>query len=99
MNENKVKKYEFTNDKVKTRFLITTISLLIPIVGLYFHLNSRDEIIDDFNNNKVLTCNLSNILIAISKEDKYYIEDYNFVKGKTKIAVSKCEVKDWNYDT
>lgn len=94
MNENKVKKYEFTNDKIKTRFLITTISLLIPIVVLYFHLNSRDEIIDDFNNNKVLTCNLRNIIIDISKEDKYYIEDYNFVKGKTKIAVSKCEIKD-----
>ena len=41
-------KYFIVNTKVEIEFFIIIIMALIPIALLYFHLNSRDEIINDF---------------------------------------------------
>ena len=53
MNEKRRTKYFIVNTKVEIEFFIIIIIALIPIALLYFHLNSRDEIINDFNNNKI----------------------------------------------
>ena len=53
MNEKRRTKYFIVNTKVEIEFFIIIIIALIPIALLNFHLNSRDEIINDFNNNKI----------------------------------------------
>ena len=93
MIEKRRTKYFIVNTRVQLEFFIIIIIALIPIVFLYFHLNSRDEIINDFNNNKILTCKTRELTLEISKEDKYTVDGYYFVKGKTKLPVSNCELK------
>ncbi len=93
MFEKRLKEYETTNDKVISRFFLINLIVFIPIVYLYYHLNSRDEIINDFNSNKTLTCKTRELILEVSKEDKYSVEGYYFLKGKTKIPVSKCTLK------
>ena len=51
---------------------------------------------NDFNNNKILTCTTRELILEVSKEDKYSVDGYYFLKGKTKLPVSKCEVKENN---
>ena len=53
MNEKRRTKYFIVNTKVEIEFFIIIIIALVPIALLYFHLNSRNEIINDFNNNKI----------------------------------------------
>ena len=53
MNEKRRTKYFIVNTKVEIEFFIIIAIALIPIALLYFHLNSRNEIINDFNNNKI----------------------------------------------
>lgn len=96
MNEKRRTKYFIVNTKVEIEFFIIIAISLIPIALLYFHLNSRNEIINDFNNNKILTCTTRELILEVSKEDKYILDDYYFLKGKTKLPVSKCEVKEDN---
>lgn len=96
MNEKRRTKYFIVNTKVEIEFFIIIIIALIPIALLYFHLNSRNEIINDFNNNKILTCITRELILEVSKEDNYILDDYYFLKGKTKLPVSKCEVKKDN---
>ena len=96
MNEKRRSKYFIVNTKVEIEFFIIIIIALIPIALLNFHLNSRDEIINDFNNNKVLTCKTRELILEVSKEDNYILDGYYFLKGKTKLPVSKCEVKEDN---
>ena len=47
MNEKRRIKYFIVNTIVQLEFFIIIIIALIPIVFLYFHLNSRNEIIND----------------------------------------------------
>ena len=89
-------KYFIVNTRVQLEFFIIIIIALIPIVFLYFHLNSRDEIINDFNDNKILTCKTRELILEVSKEDKYSVDGYYFLKGKTKLPVSKCTVQKDN---
>ena len=96
MNKKRRTKYFIVNTKVEIEFFIIIIIALIPIALLYFHLNSRDEIINDFNNNKILTCTTRELILEVSKEDNYILDGYYFLKGKTKLPVSKCEVKEEN---
>lgn len=95
-NEKRRIKYFIVNTKVQMEFFIICIIALLPIVLLYFHLNSRNELINDFNNNKILTCTTRELILEVSKEDKYSVDGYYFLKGKTKLPVSKCEVKKDN---
>ena len=69
MNEKRRTKYFIVNTKVEIEFFIIIIIALIPIALLYFHLNSRNEIINDFNNNKILTCITRELILEVSKED------------------------------
>ena len=96
MNKKRRTKYFIVNTKVEIEFFIIIIIALIPIALLYFHLNSRNEIINDFNNNKILTCTTRELILEVSKEDNYILDGYYFLKGKTKLPVSKCEVKEEN---
>ena len=94
MTEKRRKKYSYSNEKILAKFLYTNFIVLIPFVGLYFHLGDRNKSINDFRANKILTCTLKNLVIDVSNKDDWKIEDYTFIKGKTKIPVSKCEIKD-----
>ena len=94
MTEKRRIKYYVTNTRVQLKFLYTNFIVLIPIVVLYFHIQDRDKSINDFRANKILTCTLKNLVIDVSKKDDWKIEGYSFIKGKTEIPVTKCEIKD-----
>lgn len=94
MIEKRRKKYFIINRKVQMNSYYLLFIFLIPIVALYFYLNDRQEIIDSFNKNKKLTCNVSHLTISVKKDDNWKLDGFNFVKDETKIVVSKCEVKE-----
>ena len=63
-------------------------------VKLYFHLNERANVIDDFNNEKEFICNYKSLKIDVSKSDNWSVDKNSFFKGSTSIPVTKCEIKD-----
>ena len=94
MIEKRLKKYEYLSSKIRTQFFILLVIFLIPLVALYFHLNERANVIDDFNNNRELICNMSSLKIDVSKADNWSVDKNSFLKGSTSIPVTKCEIKD-----
>ena len=94
MNEKRLKKYEYLSSKIRTQFFIILVILLFPLIVLYFHLNERANVIDDFNKNKELICNMSSLKIDVSKADNWSVDKNSFLKGSTSIPVTKCEIKD-----
>ena len=94
MNEKRLKKYEYLSSKIRTQFFIILVIFLIPLVALYFHLNERANVIDDFNNNRELICNMSSLKIDVSKADNWSVSKNYFIKSSTSIPVTKCEIKD-----
>ena len=94
MNEKRLKKYEYLSSKIRTQFFIILVIFLFPLVALYFHLNERANLIDDFNKNKELICNMSSLKIDVSKADNWSVYKNSFFKGSTSIPVTKCEIKD-----
>ena len=94
MNEKRLKKYEYLSSKTRTQFFIILVILLFPLIVLYFHLNERANVIDDFNNNRELICNMSSLKIDVSKSDNWSVDQNSFFKGSTSIPVTKCEIKD-----
>ncbi len=94
MNEKRLKKYEYLSSKLRTQFFIILVILLFPLIVLYFHLNERANVIDDFNKNKELICNMSSLKIDVSKADNWSVDKNSFLKGSTSIPVTKCEIKD-----
>ncbi|WP_066357764.1 hypothetical protein [Aliarcobacter cryaerophilus] len=94
MNEKRLKKYEYLSSKLRTQFFIILVILLFPLIVLYFHLNERANVIDDFNNNRELICNMSSLKIDVSKADNWSVDKNSFLKGSTSIPVTKCEIKD-----
>ena len=70
------------------------IAFLLPFIVLYFHLNERANLIDDFNNNRELICNMSSLKIDVSKADNWSVDKNSFFKGSTSIPVTKCEIRD-----
>ena len=94
MNEKRLKKYEYLSSKLRTQFFIILVILLFPLIVLYFHLNERANLIDDFNKNKELICNMSSLKIDVSKADNWSVDKNSFLKGSTSIPVTKCEIKD-----
>ena len=94
MNEKRLKKYEYLSSKIRTQFFIILVILLFPLIVLYFHLNERANIIDNFNNNKELICNYKSLKIDVSKADNWSVDKNSFFKGSTSIPVTKCEIKD-----
>lgn len=94
MNEKRLKKYEYLSSKIRTQFFIILVVFSLPFIVLYFHLNERANLIDDFNNNKELICNMGSLKIDFSKADNWSVDKNSFFKGSTSIPVTKCEIKD-----
>ena len=95
MNQNRLDKYSKTNEKIVpwTLFIIFLIS--IPILYILFIEKVRDDITNDFNSNKTIICKVHDIKIEVSKADGWIIDDsYKFVKGPTKLIISRCETKE-----
>ena len=94
MNEKRLKKYKNLSEKIRTQFFIVLIAFLLPFIVLYFHLNERANVIDDFNNEKEFICNYKSLKIDLSKADNWSVDKNSFLKGSTSIPVTKCEIKD-----
>lgn len=93
MNENRASKFRFVEDKIVANTIYVIFLFLLPIVNLYFLLQSRDEVLNSFNSNKEVICKVGSTKINVSKKDNWIYEDYYFVKGETKIVTTKCEEK------
>ena len=78
MNEKRLNKYEYLSEKIRTQFFIVLIAFLLPFIVLYFHLNERANLIDDFNKNKELICNMSSLKIDVSKADNWSVDKNSF---------------------
>ena len=94
MNEKRLKKYEYLSEKIRTQFFIVLIAFLLPFIVLYFHLNERANVIDDFNNEKEFICNYKSLKIDVSKSDNWSVDQNSFFKGSTSIPVTICVIKD-----
>ena len=95
MNQNRLNKYNETNEKIVpwTLFIIFLIS--IPILYILLIEKVRFDITNDFNSNKTIICKVHDIKIEVSKDDEWIIDDsYKFVKGPTKLIISRCETKE-----
>ena len=93
MNEYRASKFRFVEDKIVANTIYVIFLFLLPIVNLYFLLQSRDEVLNSFNANKEIICKVGFTKIDVSKKDNWIYEDYYFVKGESNIVTTKCEVK------
>ena len=93
MNEYRASKFRFVEDKIVANTIYIIFLFLLPIVNLYFLLQSRDEVLNSFNANKEIICNVGSTKIDVSKKDNWIYEDYYFIKGESNIVTTKCEVK------
>ena len=93
MNENRASKFRLVEDKITANIIYVIFLFLLPIVNLYFLLQTRDEVLNSFNSNKEIICKVGSTKINVSKKDNWTYEDYTFIKGKTKIVTTKCEEK------
>ena len=93
MNEYRASKFRFVEDKIVANTIYVIFLFLLPIVNLYFLLQSRDEVLNSFNENKEIICNVGSTKIDVSKKDNWIYEDYHFIKGDSKIITTKCEEK------
>jgi len=93
MNEYRASKLRFIEDKITANIIYIVFLFIIPIIALYFSLQTRDEVLNSFNANKDLICKVGSTKINVSKKDNWIYEDYYFVKGESNIVTTKCEVK------
>ena len=93
MNQNRASKLRFIEDKITLNIIYVGFLFILPIIALYFSLQTRDEILNSFNSNKELICKVGLLKIDVSKKDNWIYEDYYFVKGESNIVTTKCEVK------
>ena len=93
MNEYRASKLRFIEDKITANIIYIVFLFIVPIIALYFSLQTRDEVLNSFNANKDLICKVGSTKINVSKKDNWIYEDYYFVKGESNIVTTKCEVK------
>lgn len=93
MNQNRASKLRFIEDKITLNIIYVGFLFILPIIALYFSLQTRDEILNSFNSNKELICKVGLLKIDVSKKDNWIYEDYYFIKDETKIVTTKCEEK------
>lgn len=62
--------------------------------ALWYIFGLHLTLIDDFNNNKELICNIGSLKIDVSKADNWSVDKNSFFKGSTNIPVTICEIKD-----
>ncbi|MDK2065011.1 hypothetical protein ACN4FE_09670 [Aliarcobacter butzleri] len=95
MNQNRLNKYNETNVKIFIWALFIIFLISIPILYILFIEKVRVDITNDFNSNKTIVCKVHDIKIEVSKDDEWIIDDsYKFVKGPTKLIISRCETKE-----
>lgn len=93
MNEYRASKFRFVEDKITANIIYIIFLFIMPIIALYFSLQSRDEVLNSFNSNKEIICKVGSTKIDVSKKDNWIYEDYYFIKGESNIVTTKCEVK------
>jgi len=93
MNEYRASRLRFIEDKIIANIIYLGFLFIVPIIALYFSLQTRDEVLNSFNANKDLICKVGSTKINVSKKDNWIYEDYYFVKGESNIVTTKCEVK------
>ena len=93
MNQNRASKLRFIEDKITLNIIYVGFLFILPIIALYFSLQTRDEILNSFNSNKELICKVGLLKIDVSKKDNWIYEDYYFIKGDSKIITTKCQEK------
>ena len=93
MNKNRASKLRFIEDKITANIIYIIFLFIMPIIALYFSLQTRDEILNSFNSNKELICKVGSLKIDVSKKDNWIYEDYYFIKGDSKIITTKCQEK------
>ena len=86
MNEYRASKLRFIEDKITANIIYIVFLFIIPIIALYFSLQTRDEVLNSFNANKDLICKVGSTKINVSKKDNWIYEDYYFVKGESNIV-------------
>lgn len=70
------------------------------LVLKYVSINKLQEIFTleefkDIFSNKTIVCKVHDIKIEVSKADGWIIDDsYKFVKGPTRLIISRCETKE-----
>ncbi|WP_323596160.1 hypothetical protein [Aliarcobacter butzleri] len=95
MNQNRLNKYNETNVKIFIWALFIIFLISIPIFMAHSLKQTRSDITNDFNSNKTIVCNVHDLKIEVSKNDGWIIDDsYKFVKGPTKLIISRCETKE-----
>ena len=93
MNEYRASRLRFIEDKIIANIIYLGFLFIVPIIALYFSLQTRDEVLNSFNANKEVICKVGSTKINVSKKDNWIYEDYYFIKDETKIVTTKCEVK------
>ena len=93
MNQNRASKLRFIEDKIIANIIYLGFLFIVPIIALYFSLQTRDEVLNSFNANKEVICKVGSTKINVSKKDNWIYEDYYFIKDETKIVTTKCEEK------
>ena len=93
MNEYRASRLRFIEDKITANIIYIIFLFIMPIIALYFSLQTRDEVLNSFNSNKELICKVGSLKIDVSKKDNWIYEDYYFIKDETKIVTTKCEEK------
>ena len=93
MNEYRASRLRFIEDKIIANIIYLGFLFIVPIIALYFSLQTRDEVLNSFNANKEVICKVGSTKINVSKKDNWIYEDYYFVKGESNIVTTKCEVK------
>ncbi|MFX4245495.1 hypothetical protein ACOL3C_09340 [Aliarcobacter butzleri] len=95
MNQNRLNKYSETNEKNSSLDTIYNISNFNSILYILSIEQIRIDITNHINSNKIIVCNVHNIKIEVSKSDGWIIDNsYKFVKGPTKLIISRCETKE-----
>lgn len=95
MNKNRLEQYDKTKAKILGWILFIPFLFSIPIFAALTLVEDRIDITNDFNSDKTLVCNINNVKIEVSKADGWLIDDnYNFIKGPTKLVISKCKTKE-----
>lgn len=93
MNEYRASRLRFIEDKIIANIIYLGFLFIVPIIALYFSLQTRDEVLNSFNANKEVICKVGSTKINVSKKDNWIYEDYYFIKDETKIVTTKCEEK------
>ena len=73
MNEYRASRLRFIEDKIIANIIYLGFLFIVPIIALYFSLQTRDEVLNSFNANKEVICKVSSF--------KYFL-DFYFIKYK-----------------